>query len=181
MTEGSLKRKAKAYRTELEKAGPDISKLTDKQKAEIEAAKAQEIEAYNASKNEMINKAKAIDEIMGFKLNNEVRNFLLNEVVPKNPGEDSAFVQSIMKDPSMLLRLRFYEAYGDKMLKAAAKFHYERGLNARPDITAKLPDTQIRSYNIGGKSSSRAEAPVKDLGEMSEEEFAKFLEAGSRV
>lgn len=183
MNDAQRARRAKAYRAILENEKPDLSKLTDKQKAEMQSRELETIKAYDANKKTMVEKAKAIKEIAGAKIDDNMRNYLLRETVPQKAGEDSSFVKQIIADPGLLLELKFYHQFGKKMISSAEDFHYKRGLAEGRKVSARLPEEKIlKTFHLdNGNSSRKSAAPVKDLEKMTDEEFAKFLEADSRV
>lgn len=182
MSDAQKARRAKAYRAILEQEKPDLSKLTDKQKAEMQAKELESIKTYEANKKIMIEKAKAIKEIAGAKIDDNMRNYLLRETVPSKAGDDSNFVKQIIADPALLLELKFYHQFGKKMIAAAEEVHYRRGLAEGRKALSRLPEEKIlKQFNLGSSSGKRDAAPTKAVEDMTAEEFEAFISAGSRV
>lgn len=168
-------RRAKAYRAQMEKEGPDLKNLTAAQKQQQQAVELAARAEYDKSRTVMIDAIKKVDQIAGMPLNNEIKNFLLRETIPSKPGEDSKFVKEILANPGLIMELRFLKEYAANQIQAAEKFHYERGLKEGRKGLAKLPEEKVLRQFSTITGAGKKPVVQKNVEDMTQEELDKFL------
>jgi hypothetical protein len=166
---GSIARRAKALRTRMEKSQPDFSDLSAEQRKAQETALEDQLATFKTESENIRKAARKLTEIAGIKLEEAHLNFLVNKVIPSRMEEDSDFIKGL-ENPEKLLRLQFYDTYGDKL----SEYHYQRGL-AEAQAKAKkgsidesdLSDEPVRVYQ--GRTKS-----MKTQGKKSIDDFPSF-------
>lgn len=178
MSESMRARRAKSYREQMKEMKPDLSHLTKAQQDAIAAEELQYRQAFDADVTHLKTETAKVKEIAGIPIRDDMRNYLLSQVTPKDFKSDSKFVEDIAGNPSKLFALKFWDTWGEKIIKQTQDVFYKRGLADAQKGKEKLSDTPLKTYGARGAASGSPAAPAKDITEMSPEEFDKWVNAG---
>lgn len=154
---------AKSSRT-YEKTAEVIknSKITEQNQKFEEYENTQKEAKVNAFKEKaatIVNAARGIENIGGWKINDEEKNAVLGKLVEPDENGDSDFVKNVVNNPQKMFEAQWYLENGQKMFdqmntyyKDQVKSQYEKGLKegqAKKSTAPKVTGTRVPKTDDG--------------------------------
>lgn len=125
------------------------------------------VDSFNEDKEGIVKYMEEVKEFGGIPLNDDVKNFVLAEIVPEDASGDSKFIESI-NDPERLFRLSFLDKFHEQVVENTAKHYFDLGKAEGNKISGKFKDTPD-IISTGSRFKAKKSEAVKN--KKVEEEF----------
>lgn len=111
--------------------------------------------ALEADRRKIVTAAQGIEDIAGFVINKDTKNFILEQLLEVNADNDPKFMEEIFSDPEKLFRAAFWYHYGEDTMKSANA--YWKAENAKTYARAKQDALGKSSQPISFASTKKAQ------------------------
>jgi len=104
---------------------------------------------FNQQKTDLTAYMSSFKEFNGLPVDDNIKNFLLAELIPESADKDSKFLSGI-NTPEKATRLAFLDKFHDQIVKGTADYYFELGKQEAEKIVGKFRETPDPVF-IGSK------------------------------